>query len=106
MKAGQAFIFNQALIHASNENRTDKDRIAVTCGLIPKEANLRFYHWNEAGKVEEYDVAPHFFQQYTAIGQRPTSGTLIAEHTVDLNPISNFVLQQKINQSKFIAVHF
>jgi ectoine hydroxylase-related dioxygenase (phytanoyl-CoA dioxygenase family) len=100
MKAGQAFIFNQALIHASNENRTDKDRIAVTYGLIPKEANLRFYHWNEAGKVEEYDVAPHFFQQYTAIGQRPTSGTLIAEHTVDLNPISNFVLQQKINQSK------
>lgn len=100
MKAGQAFIFNQALIHASNENRSDKDRIAVTYGLIPQAAQLRFYHLNEKKKVEEYEVATDFFQYYTEIGQRPTLGQLVAEHAVDLRPVSSFTLQQKINQSK------
>ncbi|HKK76949.1 MAG TPA: phytanoyl-CoA dioxygenase family protein [Saprospiraceae bacterium] len=100
MKAGQAFIFDQALIHASNENHTDQDRIAVTYGLIPEEAQLRFYHLNEAKKVEEYEVATTFFQNYTTIGQRPTNGKLVAEHSINLASVSEAVLQQKINQSK------
>ena len=100
MKAGQAFIFNQALIHASNENRSDHDRIAVTYGLIPQAAQLRFYHLNEAKKVEEYEVGADFFQYYTEIGQRPSLGQQVAEHSIDLTPVSSFTLQQKINQSK------
>ena len=77
MKAGEAFIFSQALLHASPANMSSEPRIAVTYGLIDKDAQLMFYHKNEAGKLEQYFVNEDFFQQYnTQIGKRPTMGEL------------------------------
>jgi ectoine hydroxylase-related dioxygenase (phytanoyl-CoA dioxygenase family) len=77
MKAGQAFIFSQALLHASPPNLSNEPRIAVTYGLIDEAAQLMFYHQNEEGKVEQYFVEENFFQQYnTQIGQRPSFGRL------------------------------
>jgi len=77
LKAGEAIIFNQALLHASPPNTGTEPRIAVTYGLIAEEAELGFYHKNEEGKVEHYAVPNHFFQEYnTQIGQRPSIGAL------------------------------
>ncbi len=76
MKAGEAFIFSQALLHASPPNLSNEPRIAVTYGLIDAQAQLMFYH-HEAGKVEQYFVDESFFQQYnTQIGQRPNFGSV------------------------------
>jgi len=76
MKAGEAFIFSQALLHASPANLSTEPRISVTYGLIDEKAQLMFYH-HEAGKVEQYFVDENFFQQYnTQIGQRPNFGSL------------------------------
>jgi len=81
MKAGEAFIFSQALLHASPPNMGNEPRIAVTYGLIDSPAQLMFYH-NESGKTEQYYVDENFFQQYnTQIGQRPSFGSL--ERTFD-----------------------
>jgi ectoine hydroxylase-related dioxygenase (phytanoyl-CoA dioxygenase family) len=77
MKAGEAFIFSQALLHASPPNLGNQPRIAVTYGLIDAKAQLMFYHHNEEGKTEQYFVDENFFQEYnTQIGQRPKTGAL------------------------------
>lgn len=77
MKAGEAFIFSQALLHASPPNLSSEPRIAVTYGLIENKAQLLFYHKNEEGKIEQYFVKENFFQQYnTQIGKRPKEGDL------------------------------
>jgi len=77
LRAGEAIIFNQALLHASPPNMGTEPRIAVTYGLIAEEAELLFYHKNEEGRVEQYAVPDHFFQEYnTQIGQRPAIGAL------------------------------
>lgn len=77
LKAGQAFIFSHALLHASPPNLSNEPRLAVTYGLISNKAQLMFYHANEDGKVEQYYVEEDFFQKYnTQIGQRPSVGRL------------------------------
>lgn len=91
MKAGEAFIFSQALLHASPPNLSNEPRIAVTYGLIDAEAQLMFYHKAEEGKVEQYLVGEDFFQRYnTQIGLRPAFGKLnktfdYSQHFVTIN---------------------
>jgi hypothetical protein len=88
MKAGEALIFSQALLHASPPNMEGESRIAVTYGLIDSRAQLMFYH-GESGKVEQYYVDENFFQQYnTQIGQRPAFGDLQRTFDYDQHFIS------------------
>lgn len=90
LKAGEAIIFNQALLHASPPNTSTEPRIAVTYGLIAEEAELLFYHKNEEGKVEQYAVPNHFFQEYnTQIGQRPALGTLTTTSDYTSKPVTS-----------------
>lgn len=80
MKAGEALIFSQALLHASPPNSSLHQRLAVTYGLIPSDAQLFFYHKNENKNVEKYEVETDFFQSYnTQIGERPQTGKKIEE---------------------------
>lgn len=60
LKAGQALIYDHALLHASMPNVSSKNRIACACGIIPKEAKMKFY-WNNNNTVEEYDCSKDFF---------------------------------------------
>jgi hypothetical protein len=60
LKAGEALIYDHALLHASMPNVSQKDRIACACGIIPDDATMRFY-WNNNGKVEEYESSKEFF---------------------------------------------
>jgi ectoine hydroxylase-related dioxygenase (phytanoyl-CoA dioxygenase family) len=77
MKAGDAFIFSHALLHASPANLSHEPRIAVTYGLIGADTQLMFHHRNEEGYVEQYFVEEDFFQKYnTQIGERPKIGKL------------------------------
>ncbi len=74
VKAGEAVIFNQALIHASSANMSGSDRVVATYGLVHKDAQLSFYHQIEKGKVEQYAIADDFFITYNDIGSAPTNG--------------------------------
>lgn len=60
LKAGEALIYDHALLHASMPNLSQNDRIACACGIIPNDASMRFY-WNNNGKVEEYESSKEFF---------------------------------------------
>lgn len=97
MKAGEAFIFSHALLHASPPNLSNESRIAVTYGLIDDEAQLMFYHKNEKLHLEQYFVEEDFFQRYnTHIGERPTFGQL--KHTFDYT--QRFVTAAEYLQAK------
>lgn len=60
LKAGEALIYDHALLHASLPNNSQNDRIACACGIIPKGAEMKFY-WNNEGFIEEYESSKAFF---------------------------------------------
>ncbi len=82
MKAGQAFVLNHAVIHASAPNTTDQERLAIAYGVMPQAAKLMYYHKNadEPGDtIEKFDMPDDFFQRYYNIGQRPLFGESVRE---------------------------
>lgn len=60
MKAGEALIYDHRLLHASEINKTDTPRLAVVFGIIPEQAEMRYY-FQENGMVSEYESSVDFF---------------------------------------------
>lgn len=60
MKCGEAVLYDHALWHSSPENQTDQLRLAIVFGVVPKDAELNYYHQN-GEMVEEYQSYPNFF---------------------------------------------
>lgn len=100
MKAGQAFMINHAVLHASSPNVTNKERLAIAYGVLPKEANLMYYHKNEKGKIEKFDMPDDFFQRYYNVGQRPEFGTVVNEFEYTIPKASKMLVTQLIQKSK------
>lgn len=73
LKAGEAFIFNHALFHASHENISGEDRIAVTYGMTNKEAELKMFYSSEE-IVEEWSMPDDMFLRYPEIRHQPSIG--------------------------------
>src|SRR5579863_7644449 len=105
MKAGEAFIFNHALIHASHLNRSNGNRVAVTFGLISEQATLMFYHRNEQEEIEKYLVEDDFFMKYSNIGQRPEFAEPVEILKENFEPVTekklnDFLLDYKLKIMK------
>ncbi|HLP52784.1 MAG TPA: phytanoyl-CoA dioxygenase family protein [Chitinophagales bacterium] len=100
MKAGEAFIFNHALLHASTLNQSSAPRLAVTYGLIPAEAKLYLYLQNKTGKVEKYAMPADMFIRYTNIGQKPACGDKIDEFDYEIKPVTKIQLQQMTDNNR------
>lgn len=60
MKAGEAVLYDHALWHSSPQNQTSELRLAFVLGVVPKEAELKYYQQN-GDMVEEYASHPNFF---------------------------------------------
>ncbi|MES2622260.1 MAG: phytanoyl-CoA dioxygenase family protein [Bacteroidota bacterium] len=103
MKAGEALIFNHALLHASSLNKSGAPRIALTYGLIPEQANLFLYHKNETGSLEKYAMPDDMFNRYTNIAQRPLFGEKVDEFDYEIVPVSKAQLQNMIKESQMKA---
>jgi len=88
LKAGEAIIFSQALIHASPANQTNKERLAITYGLIHQDAQLLFYYKNKENLGEKYEVPIDFFKKYnTQIGEKPQIGKCVDTFTIQNDKI-------------------
>lgn len=62
LKAGQAAIIDDSVLHYSSENKTDKPRIAIQAILKPKEATAQVYFFSDAKEeLEVFEANPHFF---------------------------------------------
>jgi hypothetical protein len=89
MKAGQAFIFSHALLHASHSNTSGESRIAVAYGLIHQETDLIYYHKPSTdAKVQKLSIPKDFFISYPEPGKAPANSTLIEEIVYDERKIS------------------
>ena len=91
VRATEAVIVDQALIHGSPSNESSGDRIAVTTGICSREAPLRFYYWDDdssPGTLERYDVPDDFLIRFEDfhhdIFRRPASRHPVERRTYEL----------------------
>ena len=61
MKAGEALIYDHRMLHASGENSSDEIRLAAVYGIIPEDAEMRYYHKSGDNEVEVFESNPDFF---------------------------------------------
>jgi len=82
VKAGEAVILNQSVVHYSPPNRSDKIRKAITAGVKSKGAPMVF-HYNDRqkndGRLEVFEMPEDFLISFpdfaTDIFERPKMGT-------------------------------
>lgn len=87
MRAGEAVIYNQGLLHGSKVNRSDSPRAAVVAAYLPREAQLRHYYQTSELSVDVYDVADDFYWKDVRLGlppegQRPAATVSVAARDV------------------------
>jgi hypothetical protein len=92
LKAGEALIYDHALLHASKANKTDQKRIACASGVMPEEAQM-FFYWNENGTIEKYDSNPEFFMTENIFSQ-PSSLSKVYEFEYNLKLVDSNLLHQ------------
>lgn len=65
MKAGEALVFDNRLIHASPPNISDQTRIGVGIGITQRDAQLlHYYEVPNSNVINVYKVEEPFFEQY------------------------------------------
>lgn len=107
MKAGDAFIFNHAVFHASSINFSEEERVALTYGLVHKDAELCFYHNNGNNEIEKYAVDEHFFQTYNStIGEKPTNYKLIETFSYKIPSFNKLEFIEKNNKKNIMKTLF
>lgn len=65
MKAGEALVFDNRLIHASPPNTSGSNRIAVGIGITQNSADLiHYYHVPATNRIKKYAVDESFYNFY------------------------------------------
>ncbi len=103
LKAGQAFVLNHAVIHASAANTSTKERLVIAYALTHKDADLMFYHKElseTTNTIEKYKMPDDFFQRYYNIGQRPEFGSVAEKFDSLPNIASKAELVKLINRER------
>lgn len=70
-KAGEAVIFDQSIIHYSDQNKSGKERVVTNTYFTHKDATFQTCYWEEAyGKqVEVFEQDEHFMTNFEQFGQ-------------------------------------
>jgi hypothetical protein len=103
MKAGQAFILNHAVIHASTLNNSNKERLVIAYGITSNDAPLSFYFSEKdtnSNRVECFKMPDDFFIRYNNIGERPCIGKKVSEFAYDVPAISSEKIGAMIRQER------
>jgi hypothetical protein len=70
LKAGEAVIFDNAIIHSTTENETADNRAAIFFGIKPYDMQLiHFYGHSDSGKIECFETTRSFFHEYDYISK-------------------------------------
>ena len=100
LKAGEAILFNHALMHASPPNKTSQPRIAVTYGFVPKKADLYMYYGSADGKVKKYQMPDDMFIKYPEIRNEPLIGELLEEFDYKVKDLTMEEVEEKLGKPK------
>ena len=67
VRAGEALLFDQGLLHSTPPNRSKVPRVSIISTIIPKNADLRLYYHDKTSEKKQLEVhsAPdHFWFEY------------------------------------------
>lgn len=65
LKAGEAIIYDTALLHYSKPNITQNARLVCNVVVVPSEAPAFYYHFNSNERVlEQYEISDDFLLSY------------------------------------------
>jgi len=81
VKAGEALVYDHRLLHASGINKTSTPRLVIVYGIIPDNADMRYYYGRD-GFIEEYDCTPDFYFNQD-INSGPSQLRLLSQKTND-----------------------
>lgn len=79
MKAGDALLYDHALIHGSPPNKTEKDRLGIVIGIVKKDVSLQIFG-NENGNIKSYICDETFFlskNTLTDFSKLPTTSNVL-----------------------------
>lgn len=103
IRAGQAVIFDQSIIHYSPPNYSDKIRIVTNTYIAHKDVEFRTYYWDESmgdKYVEGFEQDKNFMLDYeqfgTNIRQRPQVGK-----SMGLIPYNHPRIEKSFLESRF-----
>lgn len=79
LKTGEAFVFNQKLMHASWPNHSTEERLALTIGVVPKDADMFMLYYDATKQtLHKYAMPDDLFLRYPEIIQEPKIGQHIS----------------------------
>ena len=96
MRAGEALIFNHALLHSSPANTSKIPRVAATFGFVPKDASLCMYYRKGESKVAKYDMPDDMFIRYNDIRHEPLIGTLNKEFDYTVKEVTRKEMEETL----------
>ncbi len=100
MKAGEAILFNHALMHSSPANLTQTPRVAVTYGFVPKDAALCMYYGSGEGKVKKYNMPDDMFIKYPEIRNEPLIGELAEEFDYQVKDMTMAEVENELGKPR------
>lgn len=112
MKAGQAFVFSHALLHASFPNLSNLPRLAVAFGILHQDAELLYYfRADNQSQLEQLKVSNNFFLDYPIPGERPKNSMLLKkihykEKIIKLKDFKKYYSIKESFLSKFFHMFF
>ena len=88
-KAGDAFIFNHAVLHGSYPNTSGKPRVAAVIAAYHSEAPLIHYYMpkDKKGVLQKYAMTKEAFLNFTE-GEPPQKGVLVEEFNYEFRSLS------------------
>ena len=101
LKAGQAIIFDQSIIHYSPANKSNNTRPVINTFITHKNAGIQICYWDKIRKneIEIFEQEPDFMVNFQNFGHdifsRPSIGRSIGYAPFDFPKITNQLLESE-----------
>ncbi|MFT4600102.1 MAG: ectoine hydroxylase-related dioxygenase (phytanoyl-CoA dioxygenase family) [Arenicella sp.] len=104
LKAGEAVIFDQSIIHYSPPNISEVERPVINTFVAHEDADIRICYWdkeNHPTSIEVFEQKKDFFDKFENFGHdifnRPTIGKSLGHYPYDFPKLSREKIEQEYN---------